>query len=100
MNSAAQLLPNLTGLTISEAIIILENYGFQFTSISLGGYQNFAHSDGSIIHIRPNGEIVRTGPKIKRQDGKIYRHRYNQFGTKIKFQPGANTHNTGEYLIL
>jgi|GEM_PF-4815348 len=58
------------------------------------------HPDGSIIHIRPNGEIVRTGPKIRDMNGKTYRRRYDQYGNKIQFISGANTHSTGENLIL
>ncbi|MFB2836036.1 PASTA domain-containing protein [Floridanema evergladense] len=64
MNSAASSLPNLTGKSKTEAITILNVQGFQFKSSTSGGYETFEHPDGSIIHIRPSGEIVRTGPKI------------------------------------
>jgi beta-lactam-binding protein with PASTA domain len=100
MNSAAQLLANLTGKTRSEAINILTAHGFQFKTQTIGGYENFEHPDGSIIHIRPTGEVVRTGPKIRGANGKHYRRRYNQYGEQIKFIPGANTHSTGENLSL
>ena len=100
MNPAAQQLPDQTGKTLSEVIIILESYGFQFQTSTKGNYQSFEHPDGSIIHIRPNGEIVRTGPKIRGTDGKTYRRRYNRDGNQIKFEPGANTHSTGEKVIL
>ena len=100
MNPAAQKLPDLTGQTLSEAIAILESYGFQFQTSTKGGYQTFEHPDGSIIHIRPNGEIVRTGPHIRGTEGKTYRRRYNRDGNQIKFEPGAKTHNTGEKVIL
>ncbi|MEG4232192.1 PASTA domain-containing protein [Microcoleus sp. Pol11C3] len=100
MNPAAQQLPDLTGQILSEAIAILESYGFQFQTSTKGGYQTFEDPDGSIIHIRPNGEIVRTGPKIRGTDGKTYRRRYNLDGNQIKFEPGANTHSTGEKVIL
>ena len=43
MNPAAQKLPDLTGQTLSEAIAILESYGFQFQTSTKGGYQSFEH---------------------------------------------------------
>ncbi|MEA5554723.1 hypothetical protein VB713_27735 [Anabaena cylindrica UHCC 0172] len=100
MNTAAQELPNLTGKTRSEALIILINQRFEFKTQTEGGYETFQHPDGSQIHIRPNGEIVRTGPKIKAVDARPYRRRYNQYGNQIEFVSGANTHNTGEILNL
>ena len=100
MNPASQRLPNLTGKTHSEALTILSNQGFEFKTQTQGGYETFQHPDGSQIHIRPNGEIVCTGPKIKAVDGKSYRRRYNQHGEQIEFVSGANTHNTGEILNL
>jgi len=100
MNPAAQQLPDLTGQTLSAAIAILESYGFQFQTSTKGGYQSFEHPDGSIINIRPNGEIVRTGPQIRGTEGKTYRRRYNRDGNQIKFEPGAKTHNTGEKVTL
>ena len=100
MNPAAQKLLDVTGKILSEAIIILESYGFQFQTSTKGSYQSFEHPDGSIIHIRPNGEIVCTGPKIRGTDGKSYRRRYHRDGNQIKFEPGANTHSTGEKVIL
>lgn len=70
MNPAASSLPNLTGKTKSEAITILSAQSFKFKSSTTGGYETFEHPDGSIIHIRPSGEIVRTGPKILASSGK------------------------------
>jgi len=100
MNPAAQQLRDLTGKTRSEAITILVTYGFQFNGSTEGGYETFEHPDGSIIHIRPNREIVRTGPKMLSATGKSYRRRYDQYGNQIKFIPGANTHSTGEKLSI
>jgi beta-lactam-binding protein with PASTA domain len=91
---------SVKGLTLSAAIVTLANNGFEFKSATKGGYQTFEHPDGSVIHIRPNGEIVRTGPKIQDMNGKTYRRRYEQNGNQIQFVSGANTHNTGEKLIL
>ncbi len=100
MHPAAQKLPNLTGLILEAAIATLANNGFEFKSTTKGGYQTFEHPDGSVIHIRPNGELVRTGPKIRDMNGKTYRRRYDQYGNQIQFVSGANTHSTGENLIL
>lgn len=96
MNPAAQTLPNLTEKTRSEALTILADQGFKFKTSTAGGYQSFEHSDGSIVHIRPTGEIVRTEPNICGTNGKSYRCWYNQNGEQIKFIPGANSHTTGE----
>jgi hypothetical protein len=100
MNPAAQILPNLTGKTLSEALTILAAQGFKFKTSTAGGYESFEHPDGSIIHIKPTGEVVRTGPKICGTSGKYCRRRYNQHGEQIEFIPGANTHSTGENLSL
>jgi len=100
VNWAVQVLPDLTGLALSAGITLLINHGFEFKTRTAGGYQTFAHPDGSVIHIRPTGEIVRTGPQMRGADGKTYRRRYDQFGNQIKFVPGANTHRTGEKLVL
>lgn len=100
MNVAAQQLPNLTGKTKSEAILIMAVHGFVFKTKTEGGYETFEHPDDSLIHIRPTGEIVRTGPKIKNDRGKSYRRRYDQFGNQIQFIPGSNTHSTRENITL
>ena len=100
MNPASQMLPNLTGKTLSEALTILAAQGFSFKNSTVGGYESWEHPDGSIIHIRPTGEVVRTGPKMRSPSGRSYRRRYNQNGEQIEFTPGANTHSTGENLIL
>ncbi|MBW4596464.1 MAG: PASTA domain-containing protein [Brasilonema angustatum HA4187-MV1] len=99
MNLAAQQLTNLTGKTRLEARTILISQGFEFKTSTTGGYETYEHPDGSVIHIRPNGEIVRSGPKIKGNNRKYYRRRYDQFGSQIQFIPGANTHSTGEIVI-
>ncbi|MEG4987696.1 hypothetical protein QUB08_18255 [Microcoleus sp. BR0-C5] len=100
MNVASQQLPNLTAQTKSEALVIIADSGFVFKTKTEGGYETFEHPDGSLIHIRPAGEIVRTGPKIKNDRGKSYRRRYDQFGNQIQFMPGSNTHSTGENIII
>ncbi|MEG3850957.1 PASTA domain-containing protein [Microcoleus sp. herbarium19] len=100
MNVASQQLPDLTGKTKLEALIIIADSGFVFKTQTEGGYETFEHPDGSLIHIRPTGEIVRTGSKIKNDRGKSYRRRYDQFGNQMQFIPGSNTHSTGENIII
>ena len=100
MNAASQQLPDLTGKTKSEALVIIADSGFVFKTQTEGGYETFEHPDGSLIHIRPAGEIVRIGPKIKNDRGKSYCRRYDQFGNQIQFISGSNTHSTGENIIL
>ena len=100
MNVASQQLLNLTAKNKSEALEIIADRGFVFKTKTEGGYETFEHPDGSLIHIRPAGEIVRTGPKIKNDRGKSYRRRQDQFGNQIQFMPGSNTHSTGENIII
>jgi len=72
----------------------LKTSGFEYRGKTEGGYEKHYHLDGSRVHIRPDGEIVRTGPKMTPQaGGKKYRPRIG---------PDSNpttSHNTGETLI-
>jgi RHS repeat-associated protein len=83
--SAASALPDLTGLTREAARDILEENGFKNKGTTPGGYEKWYHPDGSRVQIRPDGEIVRTGPKV---DG--YRPRIDAEGNR------TDSHNTGE----
>jgi hypothetical protein len=52
------------------------------------------------VFIRPNGEVVRTGPKVPPLGGgKKYSPRFDQQGQEIPDNPGGNEHNTGEILL-
>jgi hypothetical protein len=90
--SAATELENLTGKTRVEAKEYLEKAGFEYKGSTAGGYDKFYHPDGSKVQIRPDGEVVRTGPKIKSAEGKSYNPRVDQHGQFTQ------THNTGEVL--
>jgi len=57
--SASQRLDNLNGVARSQAEVWLRSDGFSLRSTSSGGYQRWVHPDGSAIHIRPNGEVLR-----------------------------------------
>ncbi|HEY6805045.1 MAG TPA: RHS repeat-associated core domain-containing protein [Pyrinomonadaceae bacterium] len=89
--SAAERLPNLTGKTRTEARKILEEGGFENKGTTSGGYEKWYHEDGSRVQIRPNGEVVRSGPKITPTGGgPKYRPRIGQDGNP------TSSHNTGE----
>lgn len=93
-STGATRLPDMTGKTRLEAVQELEGKGFRYKSTTAGGYRQFVHSDGSIVWIRPNGEVTRSGPEILSKEGKKYRPRFDQNGRKIN----ADEHNTGEFL--
>jgi hypothetical protein len=89
----AQNVTDLTGKSREEAVDELEESGFEHQGETEGGYDKWYHPDGSRIQIRPNGEVVRTGPKTTPEEGgKKYRPRYDQNGNK------TDSHNTGEKL--
>ena len=91
-DSGASRLPDLTGKTREQAEKELEDAGFIPHSTSAGGYERLKHPDGSEIYIRPNGEVIRLGPKVTGQGGKKYHPRVGPDG-----QPGSE-HSTGETL--
>jgi beta-lactam-binding protein with PASTA domain len=78
-------LPNLSGLSKEAAREVLEKNGFKNRGTTPGGYEKWYYPDGSRVQIRPDGEIVRTAPKI---DG--YRPRIGPDGAR------TDSHNTGE----
>lgn len=93
VRSAAARVPNLTQRTLLEAEQRLTELEFRFKNTTAGGYRQWKHADGSVIWIRPNGEVVRTGPKIRSSSGKMYAPRIDQYGRR------ASEHNTGEFLV-
>ncbi len=71
----------------------LRNSGFDYQSTSKGGYVRYKHPDGSEVYLRPNGEVVRLGPKVTPSGGgKPYAPRVDSSGNRI------DTHSTGEYV--
>lgn len=96
--NAAKRLPNLTGLSRIRARLEMEKLGFRRLPNTGGGYERWKHPDGSEIQIRPNGEVVRTGPSQPKADGTgNFKPRIDPTGQEIPFKPGGpNTHNTGE----
>jgi hypothetical protein len=96
--AAAARVASLAGKTLDEVERILKGHGFKFKSRTSGGYRKYVHSDGSEIWIRPNGGVKRVGPKRTGPGGKRYGDRYGPDGEEIPYDPGANTHDTGECL--
>lgn len=92
-SSAVEQLPNLSGKTKEQTANILKELGFSEIGKTQGGYEKWYHSDGSKVYIRPNGEIVRTGPKIKSLNGETYRPRFGPDGKR------TSEHNTGEEIV-
>ncbi|PWK46336.1 RHS repeat domain-containing protein [Pleionea mediterranea] len=84
-------LPDLDSLDYDDASSELEGTGFEHQGETEGGYDKWYHPDGSRVQIRPDGEVVRNGPKITPEGGgKKFRPRYDPKGNKTK------EHNTGE----
>src|SRR5262249_39102874 len=67
--NAAARLPNLQGMSRSDAHITIRNRGFQYHGTTRGGYVRYTHADGSEIWIRPNGEVMRYGSPIEGRPG-------------------------------
>lgn len=89
---AVRALLDLTGFTEFGALAVIRGAGFTFLRVTKGGYHKYVHEDGSQIWIRPNGEVIRLGPKVRARDGKKYHPRFDQHGNATKL------HSTGEYL--
>jgi hypothetical protein len=86
--NAAARLPNLQGMSRADAHIAIRNQGFQYHGTTSGGYVRYRHPDGSDIWIRPNGEVMRLGPK---PPGQPNRPRYDSSGNLAD-------HPQGEFL--
>ena len=94
IKSAAEKLGNLSKLSRKEADEVLKNSGFEYKGKTPGGYDKYYHPDGSRVQIRPDGEIVRTAPKVQNSDPNKsgYRPRIDSDGELTE------EHNTGEYV--
>lgn len=87
----AASIPNLHGKSLDEAEMQIFGQGFKFKSETGGGYRRYDHSDGSVLWIRPNGEVQRIGPKIDPgPNQKNYSQRYGPDGQV------TTEHSTGE----
>ncbi|GAA0354611.1 hypothetical protein NE235_36235 [Actinoallomurus spadix] len=101
---AAAQVPDLTGKSLEEAERELAEHGFTFKREAPSGYRLYVAADGSEIWIRPDGEVIRTGPKIDPGPNKRnYRYRYDQNGNLLPRNDAngnpLNNHNTGERVI-
>lgn len=95
---AAQDLPDHTGKAKVDLERELKNRGFE--QKKRGSYDEWTAPDGSKIFVRPNGEIIRQGPKrpnpVDPNNSPGIRDRFDQKGNKIPFNPEGNSHSTGE----
>lgn len=91
--NAAQNLPDLSGVSSLLAAEKLDDAGFVFRKQTAGGYRRYVHEDRSEVWVRPNGEVIRLGPKIKSGLAKGYHHRYDQRGERTPL------HSTGERIF-
>jgi hypothetical protein len=86
--NAASTLPSLEGLDRAAAHIAIRDHGFRLHGTTDGWYVRYRHPDGSDIWIRPNGQVVRLGPK---PPGVRNRPRYDSSGNPAD-------HPQGEFL--
>lgn len=97
----AAAVPDLHGKSLKAAEDVLTGHKFAFAKETGGGYRCYASPDGSEIWIRPDGEVVRTGPKVDPgPNQKNYRDRYDQYGNRLprhdEHGNPLNNHSTGE----
>ncbi len=93
-DSASGNLPDLSGKSKEEAEKELKKAGFEKKGTTKGGYEEYRHPDGSRVWVRPDGEIIRLGPKVQNPDP-------NKKGHRPRINPNGNvtdSHNTGEIL--
>ncbi|MGD9170916.1 MAG: hypothetical protein PVI97_12760, partial [Candidatus Thiodiazotropha sp.] len=94
----AQNIPDQTGRDKEELEETLIERGF--TKKQRGSYDEWIAPDGSKIFVRPNGEIVRQGPKRSNpadpHNSPRIRDRFDQNGNIIPYNPEGTSHSTGE----
>ncbi len=73
--------------------ITVRKKGYDFHAMTKDGYIQYRNTDGSRIWVRPDGEVIRLGPKVTpTEGGKRYRPRIDTTGNRI------GTHNPGEFI--
>ncbi|MWA02745.1 PASTA domain-containing protein [Actinomadura sp. LD22] len=91
----AARVPDLNGKSLDEAEQELADQGFTLKNVTTGGYRHYSNPDGSEVAIRPDGEVIRLGPKIDPgPNQKNYKPRYGPDGLRTQ------QHSTGERVIF
>ena len=89
---AERIGPNSVG-SRADLHIQLRDRGFTYHATTKGGYVRYTHSNGSNVYIRPNGQVLRTGPpRTPAGGGKAYNPRVDAFGNRIQ------SHNPAEFV--
>jgi RHS repeat-associated protein len=74
--------------------IELRSQGYQYHHTTQGGYVLYRHPNGSQVWIRPNGQVIRTGPPVTPSGGgRPYRPRVDASGNPI------TTHDPNEFVV-
>ncbi|MBD1882970.1 hypothetical protein [Microcoleus vaginatus] len=101
-NGIASEFGDLTGMTRQEVDDFLRGLGAEIRSTK-GGYLEYEFADRSRVHIRTDGEVVRTpAPKYASDGSRINKGlRLDKDGSLVKTRdefgnPILSTHNTGE----
>ena len=74
---------------------LVRDRGFRYHNTTKGGYVRYDHPDGSRIWVRPDGQVIRLGPKIfPPGGGKGYRPHVDRDGKPV------DTHDPDEWIQL
>jgi hypothetical protein len=90
---AASVSCEASGVSRGDLHIGLREGGYEYHGTTKGGYVQYRNPDGSVVWIRPNGEVIRLAPKVTPSGGgKPYNPRIDAGGKRI------STHNPGEFV--
>ncbi len=83
---ATKNVSDLNGKSSSEANQALSKAGFENKGTSSGGFTTHKHSDGSKMTIKPNGTVIRNGPRTNVQSatGKKFNPRFDNTGRRTE----------------
>ncbi|MHB9082104.1 MAG: hypothetical protein ACYC3X_31965, partial [Pirellulaceae bacterium] len=85
--------PEATVSNRADLHMQLREEGYTYHGTTKGGYVRYRLLDGPDVWIRPNGEVIRLGPKVTPADGgKPYPLRIDANGNVL------NNHNPGDFV--